>query len=623
MSHELFKYPYRMVDEISALGLRHVGYAVPIEYFGPFVSSCIETLQSEISGAEGVMDSFAWSLGLVSRMLVRTIKEGSTIVMKAINQNDKDLLRSALGCAPRGARAEWVLTIAVGTQSISPLFWAIESGNWKSAELIIEDLLTIRADREKYYYGLDDLFQRHPDFAEILATRATTLLYTLFDGMMWRSHLAQNGLRRANYYVKHMVVDPQGSFPEALESLVTLKDPKVVLHPFIICTTDLIWSGMVRHRFVLDNAWLFFTLLLFVLSHGVLNHPEQQDHLFPRAKVFSCRLLIYLVALPGFIRSRVRYVREAIKENDLVMVRGIPLPQRYIENWREPASLLLAMCLLMSLCMEPIFHCFPHASSGFDGDGLFTELCPEARGIREAYNIISMLVIVLFMALLMDLATLSARMNAYVLVALNVLPELFLLMIGVGFCILMFATCEAVSLNDVESFQSFPLALLRLFQYSIKTNSEAELLDIAESPMSTVAMGMFLLTITLGSFSIFVAQLSCAHNEIYASMVGFASLRRMQVEVDFLKHIKKNAWTAFVDGLRLDEPLEQLAWNAHEKIMHTLRHIDMQKQFSMVSSKRYLFNSLYTLYKFFMDPAVVPVSFFLCAKKESVSREVW
>ena len=83
MSLELFKYPYRMVDEISALGLRHVGYAVPIEFFGPFVSACIETVQSKLQVSESILESFAWSLGVVSRMLVRTIKEGSTIVMKA------------------------------------------------------------------------------------------------------------------------------------------------------------------------------------------------------------------------------------------------------------------------------------------------------------------------------------------------------------------------------------------------------------------------------------------------------------------------------------------------------------------------------------------------------------
>ena len=79
MSLDLFKYPYRMVDEISALGLRHVGYNVPIEYFGPFVSACIETLQGKLAVAEGIAESFAWSVGIISRMLVRTIKEGSTI----------------------------------------------------------------------------------------------------------------------------------------------------------------------------------------------------------------------------------------------------------------------------------------------------------------------------------------------------------------------------------------------------------------------------------------------------------------------------------------------------------------------------------------------------------------
>ena len=34
-----------MVDEISALGLRHVGYAIPVEFFGPFVSACVETVE--------------------------------------------------------------------------------------------------------------------------------------------------------------------------------------------------------------------------------------------------------------------------------------------------------------------------------------------------------------------------------------------------------------------------------------------------------------------------------------------------------------------------------------------------------------------------------------------------
>lgn len=38
-----------MVDELSALGLRHVGYNVPVEFFGPFVNACIDTLDGKAS----------------------------------------------------------------------------------------------------------------------------------------------------------------------------------------------------------------------------------------------------------------------------------------------------------------------------------------------------------------------------------------------------------------------------------------------------------------------------------------------------------------------------------------------------------------------------------------------
>ena len=37
----------------------------------------------------------------------------------------------------------------VGTQKISPLFWAIESGSLEAARAMIKDLLTIRADRDR------------------------------------------------------------------------------------------------------------------------------------------------------------------------------------------------------------------------------------------------------------------------------------------------------------------------------------------------------------------------------------------------------------------------------------------------------------------------------------------
>merc|ERR1712232_528105 len=155
MTLEIYQNPVKMVDDVSALGLRHVGYAIPTEFFGPFVSACVEVLMTRTSD-ETTVESFRWSLGLTSKMLVRTITEGSTIVMKAINANSQKLIRKAIGCAPRGERAAWMLIVQVGTQSISPLAWSVEAGNFEAATAILRDLLTFRADRDRYYYGMDD-----------------------------------------------------------------------------------------------------------------------------------------------------------------------------------------------------------------------------------------------------------------------------------------------------------------------------------------------------------------------------------------------------------------------------------------------------------------------------------
>eukprot|EP00438_Fugacium_kawagutii_P008014 Skav209165 [mRNA] locus=scaffold1137:331213:374682:- [translate_table: standard] len=99
--------------------------------------------------------AFRFSLSLIAKILVRAVSEGSTLVMRAINTNQENAMKKAIAIAPRGKRAMELLNISVGTQSISPLFWSIESGSLNSARAMIVDLLTIRADRDVYYYGCE------------------------------------------------------------------------------------------------------------------------------------------------------------------------------------------------------------------------------------------------------------------------------------------------------------------------------------------------------------------------------------------------------------------------------------------------------------------------------------
>ena len=141
--------------------------------------------------------------------------EGSTLVTKAVSQNDITALQSALAITPRGRRAQDVLRVTVGSQSISPLYWSIEAGHLDCAHVILEDLMTIRADREAYYYGCSALFERHTDIILKLCVNAPSLLWPLVDGLIWRSRIVKDKLRPANYYIKHLIQDT-GEKPSCL-----------------------------------------------------------------------------------------------------------------------------------------------------------------------------------------------------------------------------------------------------------------------------------------------------------------------------------------------------------------------------------------------------------------------
>jgi len=107
---DIYRDPVRMVGDISALGLRHVGYAIPREYMPLFSSACVEVVQG-LTKDQVCIDGLQWSIGLIAKSLVRTFMEGST--RKSMNK--------AIGVAPRGERAGWMLLITIGTQSISTL----------------------------------------------------------------------------------------------------------------------------------------------------------------------------------------------------------------------------------------------------------------------------------------------------------------------------------------------------------------------------------------------------------------------------------------------------------------------------------------------------------------------
>ena len=189
-----------------------------------------------------------------------------------------------------------MLKVQVGSQSISTLSWSIESGALNAAGAMLEDQLTIRADRDRYYFGMDDLFAWHPDIFKRLTEDAPTLLPAFLDGLIWRSRNQEAGMRRVNYYLKHLVMNEDGTFSKTLEWCGKANDPKIVCHPALVLLSDTIWSRLAARRFLYAKSWFFFTLILFTVSQSILENKKAADGSnkeAERIEIFVCRLVIY------------------------------------------------------------------------------------------------------------------------------------------------------------------------------------------------------------------------------------------------------------------------------------------------------------------------------------------
>merc|ERR1712226_1172281 len=555
MSLDIFRDPKKMVEDISALGPRHVGYGIPTDLFGAFVTGCVQVVRT-LTDDDVAEEAFRWSLSLISRILTRVINEGSTIVMKAINTNSGKLLKKAIGCAPRGKRALWMLNIQVGTQSISPLLWAIETGSLDAARAIIVDLLTIRADRDRYYYGMDTMFERHADIVKRLCVDAPALVPTLLDGLIWRSRTAESGMRRVNYSVKHLMVDADGNFNKATEWITDNGDPKLVCHPIVAMVTDTVWSRIAYRTFLFGKSWLLLTLAIFLLGTALLKHVGggTKDETI-RLSIFGCRLFIYCFSMSQWVFFHLKHCCQDVRAKDFVTISPafhIKVPA-YFMNWQDTASLILTILLILMLAFEPIVHCFE--SEEFK-DTMFTEECPAGDGTHFIYSVFAMFATLLYFALIIDLSVFSTRVSAFVLVCFRLLSEVGLYLFALGFFIVMFGSGVSALDQDDKDFAGIHLSGLALMKIAFGMFGGSHFDALDKDPALEVAVIVYIICANIFLANLLIAQLCCAYQATYQDMVGFARLNRGKIVTETMISVSKKRWEKFMSVLHLDDPCE-------------------------------------------------------------------
>ncbi|CAK9074311.1 unnamed protein product [Durusdinium trenchii] len=553
MTVEMYKNPKSMVEDLSALGLRHVGYAIPTELFAPFVSSAVDVVRTMTSD-ESAETGFRWSLTLVAKILVRTILEGSTIVMKAVNTNSEKALKKAISVAPRGRRATDLLNITVGSQSISPFYWSIESGSLICAKAMLQDLLTIRADRDLYYYGCDALFTRHPELIHRLCADAPSLLPVVLDHLVWRSRLTVGGYRRTNYYVKHLVQDQDENFSQALEWLSDFGEPKIICHPVVVLFADMIWFHLAMYSFLVGRIYFLFMLCLFITSQAIIPRL-QADHAPTREEniaLFVCRCMIYLGSMLKIFYSQIRMLVADCRSRSFERFLVIPVPT-YLTSFQEFGNLILLIILILMCTQEPIFYCL--GTPEFE-QSIFTPLCEASLSKKEIYSLFSGLGILLYWALLMDFTIVSMRISSFVMVCGRVLQEVGLFLMALVFAILAFATSIASLSHQLGDFDSIDRGMFALLQMTLKMYPTSGYYNIREEPWVLTAVCIFAIAITIFFLNLLIAQLNQAYQVVYEDMQGFARLNRASVIVATLLEVSPKRWKRFLTSLRFDERLE-------------------------------------------------------------------
>lgn len=104
----LFKEPSKTVEEVTALGLRHIMFHADPKYFQPFVSACTAEVQKR-SKDEDVIQGVNWALCVIATIMLRTLEEGATPLVKAMVKNDVKGVKRELAKAPKSERASWAL----------------------------------------------------------------------------------------------------------------------------------------------------------------------------------------------------------------------------------------------------------------------------------------------------------------------------------------------------------------------------------------------------------------------------------------------------------------------------------------------------------------------------------
>jgi hypothetical protein len=248
---------------------------------------------------------------------------------------------------------------------------------------MMKDITCIRADREKYYCGKDELFRVHRDIVEICSANSMDLLLVLFDGLVWECAKVQDGRRKVNYYLKDFFGDPnrkiyEDPYKTPLNCLVAMKDDRPFAHPLVSQLILMQWDLFGRTNFIKFQIMNSILTLLFLLGFTWLDRtfePHQGNMQHKGFFAFLCRCATVLLLIVVFIWSQLPRILREIRLNQTSHIH-IPLMiyqidfqiPRFFTGVFNVARLILVFIILLALTFDTEFTIWLSKDQEIDND---------------------------------------------------------------------------------------------------------------------------------------------------------------------------------------------------------------------------------------------------------------
>lgn len=547
--------PESFFVDLKPLTIRHIKYGVKADYARAFGLTVLNGIKEVLGDKLDEKAKTAWTKlwTRVSSCVTRALNVGSNLVIVSLVQDDLDNFIDAMDCVPRGERFATLTHVDVNGEVVSPLDWSVMGGQVNIARWVIDDLLTIRADRDTYYYGRETMYMSHPDLVAKLCRQMPNLIENMLDGLMWHASMVVDGKVRVNYYVREMYGVPDetlDAWGSTLGELVQHGAPELFNHPVTEILLDIKWKRFALRLYLSIQIW--YTIMLGLFTAGF---AQMADSCQDQAK--GLRIASGAMAIVTFLVQMVVILRQVHHQQTLgANFAGwtIQIPRFLVNPWNASRLLSSAMLIVVAMSETCIFLTgAPYPDwymEGYEG---------ERRAIAEDYHNLGWhTILVAFTAILLwlqflQVLVLSDKIAAFIYAVGRMTTDIVLNFTVITVIIVAFGTCMNILRQPGgynEDIGSSMLNVLRVL-IGIGTPESQEL-----ESWGLFALISCIILVVVCLFNILVAQLVSSYSILAQNAEGFAKMNRAYLCVEMESFLPMGARRTYYDEFHFDDPLE-------------------------------------------------------------------